>query len=259
MKQFIRSGIDRFLALTGYRLQRISLTAPSPLTPDLSGEAANTIRAVQPFTMTTPERIYSVIQAAEHVVKHNVPGDIVECGVWRGGSMMAAAKTLIRLGSLRRTLWLYDTFEGMTQPTSKDFDFRRTNAANYMEQAAATKDSSWHWAISSLQEVKKNLQYTGYPDHLVKYVEGRVEETIPKDIPESIAILRLDTCWYESTKHELEHLFPLISAGGVLILNDYGHWAGAREAVDEYISNHSLSLLLCRIDYAGRIAIKQCQ
>jgi O-methyltransferase len=256
MKHLIRSGIAKCLAVLGYRLQRISLTPPSPFTPDLSGDIADTIRSVQPFTMTTPERIYSIIQAVEHILKHNIPGDIVECGVWRGGSMMAAAKTLIKLGAPHRKLWLYDTFEGMTQPTNKDFDFRSIKAADYMKQTAANKDTSNHWAISRIEEVKQHIQNTGYPDRLVKYVEGKVEATIPKHIPDSIAILRLDTCWYESTRHELEHLFPILSQGGILILNDYGHWAGAREAVNEYIAKHNLKLLLCRVDYTGRIAVK---
>jgi O-methyltransferase len=85
---------------------------------------------------------------------------------------------------------------------------------------------------------------------------GKVEDTFPKDTPDKIAILRLDTDWYESTRHELIHLYPKLSIGGVLIIDDYGHWEGARKAVDEYINDNTLRILLNRIDYTGRIAVK---
>ena len=87
------------------------------------------------------------------------------------------------------------------------------------------------------------------------FVQGMVEETIPAGAPEKIALLRLDTDWYESTHHEMVHLFPRISDGGVLIIDDYGHWAGARRAVDEYFHEHNIAILLNRLDYTGRIGI----
>ena len=83
-----------------------------------------------------------------------------------------------------------------------------------------------------------------------------VEDTIPNQAPKEIALLRLDTDWYESTLHELEHLYPRLVSGGVLIIDDYGHWRGAREAVDEYIDKHKLKLFLTRIDYTGRLCVK---
>ena len=79
---------------------------------------------------------------------------------------------------------------------------------------------------------------------------------MPGYLPSGIALLRLDTDWYESTKHELEHLYPLLVSGGVIIIDDYGHWKGAKKAVDEYIKDNNLPLLLNRIDYTGRIGIK---
>jgi hypothetical protein len=85
---------------------------------------------------------------------------------------------------------------------------------------------------------------------------GKVEDTIPADIPEKIALLRLDTDWYESTKHELIHLFPRLQKGGVLIIDDYGFWKGARKAVDEYFAENNIQILLNRIDDTGRMAIK---
>jgi hypothetical protein len=83
-----------------------------------------------------------------------------------------------------------------------------------------------------------------------------VEETIPQHAPEQISVLRLDTDWYSSTKHELMHLFPRLSKNGVLIIDDYGHWAGARKAVDEYFADQTIQPLLNRIDQTGRACIK---
>ena len=87
-------------------------------------------------------------------------------------------------------------------------------------------------------------------------VKGKVEDTLPGHAPDHIAVLRLDTDWYASTKHEMEHLYPRLARGGVLIIDDYGHWAGSRQAVDEYLAEHGIHLLLNRTDYTGRMALK---
>ena len=110
--------------------------------------------------------------------------------------------------------------------------------------------------MRSLDEVTRNVLGTGYPADRVRFVEGLVEDTIPEQAPEEIAVLRLDTDWYESTRHQLVHLYPRLSSGGVLILDDYGCWLGARQAVDEYIEEHGLHLLLTRIDSSGRLVVK---
>jgi hypothetical protein len=123
------------------------------------------------------------------------------------------------------------------------------------EDAAETWDNR-DKCEANIFEVKKNMALTNYPEDNIRYIKGMVEETIPANLPEKISILRLDTDWYESTLHELEHLYPLLSVGGVLIIDDYGHWQGAKKAVDEYISKNKLRILLNRIDYTGRIAIK---
>jgi len=110
--------------------------------------------------------------------------------------------------------------------------------------------------MTGLEEVQANLFSTGYPQGKINCVVGKVEDTIPGTMPAKIALLRLDTDWYASTRHELEHLFPLLQNNGVVIIDDYGHWLGARQAVDEYIAEQGLRILLNRIDYTGRIAIK---
>ena len=107
-----------------------------------------------------------------------------------------------------------------------------------------------------MDEVRRNLFSTGYPENQLSFVEGPVEETIPETVPDKIALLRLDTDWYESTLHELRHLYPLLSEGGVLIIDDYGHWKGAREATDQYLREESPKILLNRIDMTCRLGVK---
>ena len=222
---------------------------------DFSPDEIAIYEMAKPYTMTSPERVISLVRAVEYVVRAEVPGDIVECGVWRGGSMMAVIATLQRLGAPPRMLHLYDTFEGMTAPTARDYTSRDRRSASKILSTEDRQDSAT-WAYAPLELVRRNIGATGYPGQFVNYIRGPVEETLPNQIPELIAILRLDTDWYESTRHELVQLYPRLVSGGVLIIDDYGHWNGAREAVDEYVSENGLKLLLSRIDYTGRIAVK---
>jgi O-methyltransferase len=224
-----------------------------PLPPDIDDDARAIIETVAPFTMTSPERIVALRDAVRHICRHSIAGDIVECGVWRGGSMMAVALSLLELGQ-RRTLHLFDTFAGMPPPGELDRDIDGTAAAGLL--AAEDRRTGDTWALSPLEDVRANLRSTGYPEERLRFVPGRVEETIPRHAPDAIAILRLDTDWYESTRHELEQLFPRLAVGGVLIIDDYGHWQGARRAVDEYLAATGVRLFLARIDYTARVAIK---
>jgi hypothetical protein len=111
------------------------------------------------------------------------------------------------------------------------------------------------WCYSSLDEVRSNMVRTGYPVDRMRFVKGKVEDSIPGQAPAQIALLRLDTDFYESTYHELRHLYPRLAPGGVLIIDDYGHWAGARKATDQYFAELGRPVLLQRIDYTGRLAI----
>jgi len=247
-----------------HRLERIAGPAPVPVQDpletqafaDLSEFERYVVRAVEPHTMTTPERIVSLIRAVRHVVDSDIAGAIAECGVWRGGSMMVVALTLLERGVTDRDLYLFDTFEGMSEPTAFDVHAESGVAASEI-LASKQKDTSDHdWAYCPRHDVERNLVSTNYPAQRIHFIEGRVEDTIPGQAPHEIAILRLDTDWYESTKHELVHLYPRLSPNGVLILDDYGHWEGARKAVDEYLEQQQVPMLLARMDYAGRIAIK---
>jgi hypothetical protein len=204
--------------------------------------------------MTSPERLHALVTAVEHVTRAGIPGDFVECGVWKGGSMMAVARTLLKRGCSDRTLWLFDTFDGMPPPSDVDCDLHGRSASSLL--AAEDRETSLFWAVAPLAAVRYNLESTGYPAERIRYVQGRVEDTLPARAPDLIALLRLDTDWYSSTRHELVHLFPRLSPGGVLIVDDYGHWQGCRRAVDEFIEEQRIAMLLCRIDYTGRIAVK---
>ena len=223
--------------------------------PDLDPAFFEVYERASEFTMTSVDRMYGLWQAVRYITAAGVPGDYVECGVWRGGSSVLAARTLLDLNDRSRRLWLYDTYEGMNEPTDRDVDIDGLQVTQVWDEHRATPESEL-LCLASIEDVRANMAATGYPPEKIEYVQGKVEETIPARIPERIALLRLDTDWYESTRHEIEHLYPLLEPGGVLILDDYGHWAGAREAVDEYLRENDISLLLNRLDYSGRLAIK---
>lgn len=210
----------------------------------------------RPFSMTSAERLFALYQATVFLTEANIPGAFVECGVWRGGSMMVAARTLLLKNCTERELYLFDTFEGLPRPDEvQDIDIWGNRAIDGW-LPNRVNDRSSHWAEADLNEVRDNLLSTGYPESKIHFIKGLVEETIPAQAPDSIALLRLDTDWYESTRHELEHLYDRILPGGVLIIDDYGHFQGARKAVDDFFSTRRIPRLLNRIDYSGRLMVK---
>jgi O-methyltransferase len=221
------------------------------LPPDFRDDETKIIREVQPWTLTSAERIYALIQAVRYVSANSICGAFVECGVWKGGSMAAIAKTLLQVKDVKRDLYLFDTYEGMPEPTREDRDYAGKQATEVLH-----RDPGYRCANAPLEGVKKLLFETGYPKERIHFVQGKVEETIPGAAPDSICLLRLDTDWYGSTKHELVHLFPRVSRSGVIIIDDYGHWKGSQQACDEYFAENRIPILLNRIDYTGRIALK---
>lgn len=207
------------------------------------------------FSMSSFERQAALIQACRYLVRQKVEGCFVECGVWRGGSSMAAALTFAQESDVDRNIYLFDTFEGMTPPTNADRTSDGTLAEAHLERDV---DRTGVWCVAGLEDVQRNMASTGYPQNRLHFIKGPVESTIPSQAPtDPIALLRLDTDWYESTKHELEHFFPLLVEGGVLIIDDYGHWAGAKKAVDEYLRTLSRQFYMHRIDYTGRLLVKR--
>lgn len=233
-----------------------SVPAPKPkaagLPADFDDETKAIIRQVRGYTMTGQDKIQALITAVRYIEQAKIPGAVVECGVWRGGSMQAVARTLDHCGNHDRELYLFDTYAGMTEPTERDQRMSGDMASDLLEK----KDKSHRvWAIATLEDVQDGFKKVPYPADRVHFVEGDVLKTIPDEAPEQIALLRLDTDWYESTKHELEHLYHRLQPGGVLIIDDYGTWQGSKEATDEFLAGLDHPLLLLRAGF-GRVAVK---
>ena len=167
---------------------------------------------------------------------------------------MMIALILKKRDDLDRQIYLYDTFEGMSSPTIVDQTAFGENAAELLEKHGKLSKRSI-WFDSSLEEVKENMRLTFYPEDKMAFVKGKVEDTLASNVPIVIALLRLDTDWYESTKVELEILYPLLKPKGVLIIDDFGHWEGAKKAVLKYFNG--AAPLLHRIDNTGRIMVKE--
>lgn len=231
-----------------------------PRFADISADDLAIIEQVRPYTMTSTERLYSLLQSVRYVVDRNIPGAFAECGVWLGGSVLLMIKQLQAMGITDRDIYLYDTFEGMPEPTSADLSDYDSPALQSWNQAKASGVRAWNKYFAeerfSEAKVRETVLGSGYPEHRIHFVRGRVEDTIPEAAPKQLALLRLDTDWYESTHHEMTHLYPRLSNGGALIVDDYGHWQGCRKAVDEYFSSIAPAPLLHRVDYTCRIAIK---
>ena len=245
---FLRPGLVRLLKRLARRLG-FEVIALGPY--DVEPHYMEIYDRVEPFTMTSMSRVFACIAAVEHVSDRGIPGAIVECGVWRGGSTMAALLALTRRSDVSRDVWLYDTFEGMVAPGQHDADTEKRLFSSYSRD-----DGGSDWCRADLGEVYANVASCGYPMDRVRFVKGRVEQTLPHNAPEHISVLRLDTDFYESTRAELENLFPRLSSGGCLLIDDYGAFAGAKRAVDEFLAGHGITAFLARIDSTGRVLIK---
>lgn len=245
----IKKSLNTILGKFGYSLQKNT-------DKEVYGEFFDLYQKCKPYTMTSIERMFALYKAVEYVAKNKIEGDFVECGVWKGGSSMLIALTLMKFGITNKKIWMYDTYEGMSEPSEHDADKHGVDAKKQLEQASKSDQNSV-WCYSSFDEVKSNMYSTKYPTENIFMVQGKVEDTIPDSIPAyTISLLRLDTDWYESTKHEMIHLYPKLIHKGILIIDDYGHWVGAKKAIDEYLSEKNECLFLSPIDYTGRIAVK---
>ncbi len=253
MKKLVTRPVRWVVRRLGYDVVRAVPEAGSPTYPlDCDADTVEIIERVGPYTLTSPERIMALRAAVEHVCRARVPGALVECGVWRGGSAMVMALTLLRLGVTDRDLFLYDTYTHMPEPEADDVDLFGTSAADFYDEAVAAEA----FRYLSIEEVRAAIASTGYPMARVHLVAGMVEDTIPAQAPEAIALLRLDTDWYRSTAHEMHHLWPRLSRGGILIVDDYGHFMGAKKAVDEHFAGLDDPPMLHRIDFTGRLVVK---
>jgi O-methyltransferase len=194
---------------------------------------------VKNLTLLGKERILANIESVDHIIDNNIDGDIVEIGVYKGGSILSMILRLEEKNVLNKTVHLYDTFEGMTQHSEYDIDLNGSSIKNIPDYICKC----------DLNSVKQNLKSkTSYPEDFIKYHVGDILKT--QFIPEKISILRLDTDWYESTKFELEHFFSKVSKNGIVIVDDYGHWKGCKKAVDEFLINFP-EIKIEKIDYTG--------
>ena len=247
--------IQYILKIFGLKINRI-IKDSYPI--DINNNFIEEYKMIEPYTATSIERVYALKSAITYIIKNKIKGDFVECGVWKGGSCMLMAKTLVNEGEKERKIWMYDTFDGMTEPTDDDCEIETNiSGSDLLKNTPKNTDKFNMWAYAPLEMVKKNMKKTMLSEERIHFVEGKVENTLSKVKPQNIALLRLDTDWYESTKCELEQLYPLLSIGGVLIVDDYGHFSGAKKAVDEYFSKTNVKPLMNRIDYSGRLIIKQ--
>lgn len=254
MKRY-EQAIDQVARRFGLQISRVS-SAQSRLPVEATDEDQALITRLKPYTMTSAERLWSLLNAVRYVINEDVPGDFVECGVWRGGSVMAMASALNDLKVTDRRVWLYDTFEGMTDPTEADVEAVTGVTAAQMLAETDVADGNNVWCVAGRTDVEANMRTTGYPFEQFTFVEGDVTSTLLSNAPDSISLLRLDTDWYESTRMSLETLYPKLAVGGVCILDDYGHWEGARKAVDDYFVDHGPRPYMHPIDYSGRVFLK---
>lgn len=239
----------------GYALIRVDPTLPElDQFPEMEAWERAVVDTVRPYTMTPVELQWALISALKYVHMKGIVGDIVECGVWKGGNLILAGLVGQKLGS-RRKIWGYDTYEGMSGPSKLDIGHSDGMPAE-KRFTKEQRDGYNAWNYSPLEEVSSNIKQCGLDLSDYRFIKGKCEETLTRaeNLPDKIAILRLDTDWYESTRKELEVLFPRLAQHGVLIVDDYGHWAGARKAVDEYFKGQPI--LMNRIDYSGRSMLK---
>jgi O-methyltransferase len=261
MLKSLRSSVKKIIAKSGWELVKSSVLesirngAPSGNVVSY----AETFSKVKDYTMTTSHRIVAICNAIDYLTENNIEGDIVGCGIWRGGVIMAGIDTLQNSGDTDREFFLYDTFEGMTTP-GHQYDIKRGGHSAVGKNAEelyknATTDD-FVFCYSSLDEVKGNIGSLEYPPEKIHYIKGMVEDTIPQTLPGKIALLYFSIGFYKSVLHALEHLYPLLVPGGVIVISDYGDWEGTQKAVDEYIKTTKSRLLLNRIDNSGRIGVK---
>lgn len=236
-------------------------------------------RAVRDLTMIGRRGVYANLEAVDYICGNSIPGSIVECGVWRGGSVKAMVMGLTYHGQNDRKVYLFDTFEGMVEPgehdaepsvRDKSFDALRDKIQQNSDQQESgstlihrvwrTKQQAGHndWCFASIEEVRSNLSDVDYPEENLHFIKGDDRKTVPAHAESigPIALLRLDTDWHDSTRVELEHLYDRVVSGGVVIIDDYGYWSGQKKAVDTFFASRGQAPLLTRIDATKRMMIK---
>lgn len=248
--------LKKFLFLAGFSLNRIGSNSNKPV--ELNEEENKIIDYVRAheLSMCTTLNLQQTALACKYIVVNKIPGDFVECGVYKGGNALIAAK-IFDLYEINKRVYLFDTFTGMTKPT--EHDLRTSNKSSTLKKYLERRQNDHtDWHMASIEEVKENFRKIGLLKDNVVFCKGMVEDTLDQvsNIPDTISFLRLDTDWYESTKKELEVLYNNLAPGGILVVDDYGQFDGARKAVDEYFKKHSPPPFLSFIDNGARIGVK---
>jgi hypothetical protein len=227
-------GVNAALGLAGYQVApKFDVVDPSDEVPLLTPETdLDIIRQVQAHTMLSNTQLAFLLRTISLIVHKQIPGDIVECGVWRGGASALMARKLYEMGETTRNIWMYDTFAGMVDPTEIDYSLYYNKSAESLLKSS--NKASHIWALASKEHVSRVMEMSLYPEERIHLVEGDICQTLRVQKPSQIALLRLDTDWYESTKNELCELVPLLAPGAIVVIDDYGIWAGSRAATEEY-------------------------
>ena len=203
----------------------------------LPGDFGRLYSAISPYSMMSHARLRGVYDGICRVNQKGIPGDLVECGTARGGCAALMGLTCNNTNPARR-LWIFDTFEGLPPPTKNDPDY---------ELAKAREGD----CRSSIEEVRRLLDRLGISCEPMM-IKGLFQDTVPGATVGQIAFLHLDGDWYDSTMVCLEHLYDKISPGGIVQVDDYGHWAGARKALHEFFNKRAIRVDLHYLDYTGR-------
>lgn len=210
-------------------------------------------------TMVSVAHLNYLQRVIQEINDSNLSGAIVECGVWKGGCsmwMMICQKKF----DMRRDFYLYDTFDGMTFPDSDKDDIKAVETYGKIKEGVYAREyDKWHaenkWAFAPIDLVQKNIQSTNYDESKVKYVVGDVCSTLITNVPEEISVLRLDTDWYNSTKKELDILFPRVVKNGYVIVDDYYAWKGSRVATDEFLVTNKDNVTIIDTTSTGGIFV----
>jgi len=191
-------------------------------------------------TMVGMKRLENLQDACLSVIREGVPGNFVETGVWRGGCGILMRAVLAATGDETRSVWLFDSFEGLPKPDPQRFPW---------------DEGDMHWAYAylavSLDQVKANFKRYDLLDERTHFVPGWFRKTIHKSEVDAISVLRLDGDMYESTRLVLTHLYPRVSPGGFIIIDDYEALVGCKKAVDEFRERYSIVSPMNIIDWTG--------
>ena len=255
----LRAVIKKIMNKFGYELRLINLeyeNLKNSFPVEFSKDEVELVRYVidNGLTGVSKERLFATLMSCKYVLNCEIPGDFVECGVWRGGNAIIAAGIFKMYGSNKK-VYLFDTFTGMTEPSSSDVEMHSNITAqellNHRKKAQLSQGRS-------IDDVRDNFAKYDLLNENILFIKGDVLQTLhdSENIPESISVLRLDTDWYESTKFEMDILYSRVTKNGVLMIDDYGHWTGSKKAVDEYFQENHNHIFLQYIDYTGRLGVK---